>query len=128
MNNLVVDTSAWVEYFSGSEKGRKVEQIISNNTFLLTSGVIILEVAVNDLKQGHDPALHTQAILSMARTIAFDSTLGLKTANLYVTLRKKKEKTSMSDAHIVAIAAVHHAAILTCDFDFSGLPHTTVIR
>ena len=41
---IVFDTFAWVEYFKGSIKGRKVEQLLKENE-IITPLIVLLELS-----------------------------------------------------------------------------------
>ncbi|HLC85251.1 MAG TPA: PIN domain-containing protein [Candidatus Nanoarchaeia archaeon] len=129
MNDIFIDSSAWIEYFMGSEKGRKVrEHIHKEGIKIFTTGIVVAEVCTKFLKDGLSAAEAMVAIRSLARTINFDAQLGFQTAVAYVAERKKKPKLGLIDAHIIAVAAHLDSKVLTCDYDFSGISNVILIK
>ncbi|MDO8660719.1 MAG: PIN domain-containing protein [Candidatus Woesearchaeota archaeon] len=128
MNRLFIDSSAWIEYFFGSERGKKISEIIDiEETITFTTGLVIAEVCVACHKQGRSPEIIIQALKTIARLIPFDAELGMLTASEYVVRRKTNSKFGMADAHVLAGARIMGAKVLTCDNDFRGIPESIII-
>ncbi len=129
MNRFVIDTSAWIDYLSGSPKGKKVELLLSSEQAeILITGLIVAEVATLYLKQGTSSSGPIEVLKSLARLMPFGIEAGKRTAEIYVHFRKSKPKFGIADAHIVALAEMHNAKLITCDFEFSGLPNVKIIQ
>jgi PIN domain nuclease of toxin-antitoxin system len=127
-SKIVLDSSAWLEYFSGTEKGKHVRKLITPHTTVLVTGMIVAEVLSKFLRLG----LPTNEVLgNMQMTGAlfpFDFELAEQTAHIYHNQRAKNSKFGIVDAHIVAIGLLGKAKVITCDNEFSGLPNTLVVR
>jgi predicted nucleic acid-binding protein len=129
MNKILLDTSAWVEYFNGSDKGRKVrEMLVSAGSFALTTGMVAAELASKFLREGKPADEIMIALRAISVLVAFDYDAAYKTAGIYVRQRKSKPKFGIVDAHIVAAAILNDAKIITCDTDFSGIQEAVVIK
>lgn len=129
MNKILLDTSAWVEYFNGSDKGRKVrETLVSAGSFALTTGMVAAELASKFLRDGKPADEIITALRAISVLVAFDYDVANKTAGIYVRQRKSKPKFGIVDAHIVAAAMLNGAKIITCDTDFSGIPEAVVVK
>jgi len=127
MNKYIIDSSAWIEYFSGTDKGRKVKELlIGAQTF--TTGIVIAEVSTHFLKKGLQASQAVAAIKTQAALLPIDFHIGEQSAEIYVTERKTRSKFGLADAHIVATAKTHHLKIITCDMDFIGFNEATVIK
>jgi len=127
MSKLVVDSSAWVEYFLGTEKGRAIREKFKNQE-LLTTGLIASEVGMKFLRDvGGSEEVFT-ALKSLSLLIPFDFYLAEQTSEIYVKHRKSKPKFGLADAHVLAAARIIGAKVLTCDNDFVGIPDAIIIR
>jgi len=127
MNRYIIDSSAWIEYFTGSAKGAKVRALLSKAQ-LFTTGVIAAEISIHFIRKGLSAGDAITAMKSQARIFEFDYTLGERTAETYVKRRKTHPKFGLADAHVLAAARLHKAKVITCDHDFSGLPETILIK
>jgi PIN domain nuclease of toxin-antitoxin system len=58
---MLLDTSAWIEFFVGGERGRSVSDVLASGD-CSTSIVTIAEVTTWAFKKGLDPTLMIEAI------------------------------------------------------------------
>jgi predicted nucleic acid-binding protein len=123
----IVDASAWIEYFSGTAKGKRVKDEIERGEVLIT-GFIVAEVCAKFLREGRSTHAVLDAFAFLASFIDFNAHLGERTANIYVEIRRKKSKFSMADAHVLACAQEFGAKVVTCDNDFVGIKEAIVVR
>ena len=129
MNNIVVDTSAWIEYFNGTEKGSRVrERIVSAGSFALTTGLIAAELASKLVREGKPAEEAITALRSITVLVPFNFPVAQETAKIYLQQRKVKPKFGIVDAHVVAAAKLNGAKVITCDNDFAGLSEAIVIK
>ena len=129
MNKFFIDSSAWIEYFTGTEKGRKVQAIISKQgVMLFTSGLIVAEVSTKFLRENQPTDQAVAAMQALASLVSFDFALGRSAASVYVHRRKTHSKFALSDAHAIAAARILQGKVITCDNDFLGLPEAIVIK
>jgi predicted nucleic acid-binding protein len=129
MSNVVIDSSAWVEYFEGTARGEKVRKILARaREFPLTTGMIAAEVIARFIRFGKPADLVRTAMQTQASLVPFDIALAEKTAAVYVQQRKTRHKFGLADAHVLATAQLHSAKVVTCDFDFAGIRDAIVIE
>lgn len=127
MTRFVVDSSAWIEYFDGSEKGARIRKYIeSPGNELFVTGIIAAEVSVKYLKAGLQPDEMIVAMKALSRVCDVDIDAGLNAARVFVERRKTREKFGLIDAHVVSLSEMGGASILTCDTDFKGLGNALV--
>lgn len=128
MTNFIVDSSAWIEYFSGSAKGKRIKEYITKqNTLIYITGLIVAEVCTKFLKDAISPNDAVIAMEHLTGLIQFDYHLGMEAAEIFISQRKTKSKFGIADAHILAAARLTGAKVLTCDFDFHGIRDAIVI-
>lgn len=128
-NNIILDSSAWLEYFFGTDKGEKIRiHLAKADDFSPISGVTVAEVCKRYIRDGMSTEMALTALKAMTTLVQVDYALGLETAQIAVQQRKRNLKFSTADAHMVALARKHHAKIITCDTDFLGIPEAIVIK
>ena len=133
---IVVDSYAWIELLIGSEKGKKVKELIENAEEVFTPSTVLAETARKFLREGIDEKTITSwlEIITAASTITqIDSTTALEAAKCNLELVKKakvsKQNTpSLFDAIVQASAIVNQCKILTGDEHFKNLPETIWIE
>jgi predicted nucleic acid-binding protein len=129
---IVIDTYAWIELLIGSEKGKKVKELIENAEEVYTPGTVLAETARKFLREGTDEKTITMwlEIITAASVITqIDSTTALEAAKCQLELAKKakmsKQNTpSLFDAIVHATARINQCKILTGDEHFKNLPET----
>jgi len=128
MPRLLIDSSAWIEYFTGSIKGRSVrELVLREGAIVFTTGLVVSEVCTKFIREGLSPENAVDMLRSLSLLLPYDYSLGLETARLYASARKHRPKFGMADAHVLAAARLAKAQLITCDYDFSGMNGVTVI-
>lgn len=129
MNKFFIDSSAWIEYFAGTEKGRKVQALISKQgVMLFTSGVIVAEVSTKFLKSNQPADQAVAAMQALASLVSSDFTLGKNAASAYLHRRRTHPKFALADAHALAAARILQGKVITCDHDFLGILEAIVVK
>lgn len=124
---MLIDTSAWVEYFKGTAKGEKVKKFIQTKEQLFINPLTIAE-----LTQWADKnLLDTKSILTIvydtSEILELSSDLLEISGKRYNLLRPVKQRIGMIDVIIYVSALTYGFSLLTCDNDFSGLPFVEMI-
>jgi predicted nucleic acid-binding protein len=129
---IVIDTCAWIELLIGSEKGKKVKELIENAEEAYTSSTVLAETAQKFLREDIDEKTINSwlEIITAASVITqVDSTTALEAAKCQVELAKKakisKQNTpGLFDAIVHATARINQCKILTGDEHFKNLSET----
>jgi predicted nucleic acid-binding protein len=129
---IVVDTYAWIELFLGSEKGKKVNEILENADEVYTPSSVLAETARKFLREGNDENTIREwlDLITAASNIAqIDPTLALEAAKCQGELseiagRSKQNTPSLFDAIVLATARVKKCKVLTGNEHFKDLPET----
>lgn len=112
---VLLDSSAWLEYFFGSTKGEKVKPIVESNERIVLSKINIFEVYYRILKEKNKEQAEKHLSFLLSRTYLDD--LDADTLKLAAE-EKQGHGLGMADAIILATALKHNAVIYTGDFDF----------
>ncbi|MBI5003183.1 PIN domain-containing protein [Candidatus Woesearchaeota archaeon] len=126
MDKLVVDSSAWIEYFKGGTKGNTVKKYVDTH-ILFTSGFCIGEITATFLRYDMPLDVALSFLKVKGTVVLIDFSIAENAGRLYHELRKKNGKISLSDAVTLAIAKKIGAKILTFDNDFRGIPEAIVL-
>lgn len=113
----VVDSSGWLEYFSGSEYADRFAPAIEDSGNLLVPVICIYEVFKKILQtQGQATAEIRMADLMKGRVIEITPSLAMSAA-----LLSAAHKLPMADSLILAASREHHATLWTQDEHFKGI-------
>ncbi|MBI2550226.1 PIN domain-containing protein [Candidatus Woesearchaeota archaeon] len=124
--DYVIDSSAWVEYLLGTDKGHRIRPLIDRED-IATSIIAIAEIADKLVRNNVRFHVMLQFIQRRAVIIPLSVELALKAAQLKKEIRMKKEKFSLADGVHLATALQEAAVLVTADPDFSGLDNVMVI-
>lgn len=120
MSKLIIDSSAWIEYFLGTQKGAKVRELIKNNE-TYTASISLAEIVSKFKRNKMDAQLATDVIFSNSKIVGINTELSMKAGNLHSEMRVGKSKFSLSDAYVLAIAKALKGKVVTGDYDFKAL-------
>ena len=113
----VVDSSAWLSYFSGDANAKTFSRPIEDIEKLIVPSITITEVFKCIIRQrGEDMALEAIAHMEQGRVIALDGALAIDAAQYGI-----EYKLPLADSIIYATAQKFDAVIWTQDVDFKSL-------
>jgi len=114
----VVDSSAWLEYFSDGPNAGEFEPPIEDLGSLIVPSITIYEVFKRvRVQQDQDAALQAIAFLKRGTVVDLDADLAIAAADL-----RAERRLPMADSIILATALKFEATLWTQDADFEGLP------
>ena len=120
----VVDSSAWLEYFAGSENAAFFAQAIEDSEQLLTPVICIYEVFKHILLQrGVSAAQTSVGDMFNGQVINIDASLALSAAQISAEL-----KLPMADSMILAVVHLYQAELWTQDEHFKGMERVRFIE
>lgn len=113
----VVDTSAWVEWLTGSAVGKKLSKQFPDKPQCIVPTIVQLELSkwlVREL--GEEQADQVIAYTQKCVVMPLDISIALLAADLH-----REHKLATADAIVYATARHRGAELLTCDAHFKGL-------
>ena len=120
---VLVDTSAWIEWLTGSPSGEKLSGQMPEQSDWLVPTMVQLELAKWLTREmGEDKADQVIAFTQVCQVIPLDTEIALAAAEAC-----RSHKLATADAVIFATARSRGAMLLTCDAHFEGLPGVTLI-
>lgn len=114
----VVDTSAWIEWFTGSVLGKTLRKEFPEKSQCIVPTIVQLELSKWLVREvGEEEADRVIAYTQTCVTVPLDTTIALLAADLY-----REHKLATADAIVYATARHQGAELLTCDAHFNSLP------
>ena len=117
---MLLDTSAWIEFFIGSEKGERVKGVLYKY-YCYTSIVTLAEVTNWALKEDRNAKVLVEAIKHLSNIIKLDDDISVLAGKLNFDRKKLNKKWGMLDSFILASGTIYGLKILTKDNDFKDL-------
>ena len=119
----VVDTSAWLEYFSGGKNADKFSAVIQNIDELIVPSICIYELSKVILRERDESDLfQVLAAVQKGKLIELSTAISIRAAKNSI-----KYKLPMADSIIYTTAERFNAIVWTQDCDFDGLPNVNYI-
>ena len=114
----IVDSSGWLEYFSGGANSDQFALPLQDPESLIVPVITIYEVFKVVLREsGENEAL--QAVAAMQKGTVIDLSTGIAMRAAKLSLRYR---LPMADSVILSTAQYHDAVVWTQDSDFEDLP------
>jgi len=120
----LVDSSGWLEYFSGGPNAGFFAPAIEDTSNLLVSPINVYEVFKRILQQRNEnEAILAVAAMFQARMIEVDAPISVTAAKLSLEFG-----IPMTDSLILATARMMNATLWTQDHDFFGITGIKFIK
>ncbi|MBA3590658.1 type II toxin-antitoxin system VapC family toxin [Methylibium sp.] len=114
----VIDSSAWIEWLTGSVLGRKLRKEFPAKPHCIVPTIVQLELSKWLMREvGEDQADQVIAYTQKCMIVPLDTAIALLAADLH-----REYKLATADAVVYATARQLGADLVTCDAHFEGLP------
>jgi len=123
---ILVDTSAWIEYFIGSKEGEIVNKYLQNEE-IITSVASLLELSYKSDKEGWNMRDFLNFIKIKSQIIGIKESSIIEFGKTYNTSRKKEQSFGFADAILLQTAINEEATILTKDPHFKNFEKTIML-
>ena len=123
---MLLDTSAWIEFFIGSLKGKRVKEALDKDD-CYTSIVSLAEVTNWTLKEDRDAFSLVNTVKQLSNVIALDEDITVLAGKLNFERKKVNKKWGMLDSFILASGNIYGLKILTKDNDFKDVADTELL-
>ena len=124
---MLLDTSCWVEYFKGTEKGKKIKELMDKQEVLYTCPLTIAEISVWCRKNNKFPQDFIRSIKNLSIMLDMGEDVMSESGRIYHEAMKKNGKIGLIDCIIYATAQVHGLVLLTKDEDFKELEGAEIL-
>lgn len=125
---MLLDTSAWIEYFKGTDLGENVKEIVKSDKTLFTNLLTIAELTQWADKYSQDKIKILGFVYQRSKMLELSYEILENAGVEYNKLRKIKEKIGMIDVIIYTSVVAHNLILLTKDRDFEGLVGVELLK
>lgn len=125
-SNYCLDSSAWIEYLDGTDKGRKIKDIVEAGK-TKTSIIAIAEIADRYVRQNKDFRMALAFIKSKTTILDLSMHAALMAPYYKKKQRMKKSKFGLVDGLHIATSHETLSTFLTADKDFEGIEKVEII-
>ena len=123
----VIDSHAWIEYFRGTESGRRARRFVESEA-AATSTVSLTEMKEKYLREKWQTFEEDIAFITSKTSVAnVDRETALLAGALNYERKAKVKNWGMTDSIILATARVVSAKVVTGDRHFEGLPEAIIV-
>ncbi len=123
---MLLDTSAWIEFFIGSIKGKRVKEVLYKDD-CYTSIVSLAEVTNWALKEDREVLSLVNTVEHLSNLIELDKDITILAGKLNFERKKINKKWGMLDSFILASGAIYGLKILTKDNDFKDISDVEIL-
>ncbi len=120
---VTFDSSAWIEYFSGSDLGLSVKEYIDNQEIIYTPSIALLEIKNKYKRENKKWKSRIDFIYEQSSIIDLDSKIALLGADM-----KIEHGLYSIDAIIYATSRSIKSKLLTKDGHFKGLKNVIILE
>ena len=120
--SVTFDSSAWVEYFAGSEKGRVVKEIIDELETIFTPSICLMEIKNKYLREKRKFKSRIDFICIKSQVVDINKETALEAAEI-----KNRHNLYSVDALIYAVSQRKKSTLLTGDYHFKGLKNVKIL-
>ena len=131
--SYVIDTYAWVEYFSGSRKGRTAKEYIENGKSA-TPSIVVMELTkwfLKEIEAGRRRLEELNLALGFVRAasllIDLDEALARKAGETDFLMKKKVRNWPMADSIVYTTATIAGAFVVTGDPHFKPIENSIML-
>jgi len=118
----LLDSFAWIEYFTGSRRGAKVRDYIEGDEPLYIPSICLTEVKSRYLRDKKDPTTRIEVIIERSFIVLLNKEIALLAADV-----KQEHKLHTIDAIVYATAQHKGLTLVTGDQHFAGIPNIEMI-
>jgi predicted nucleic acid-binding protein len=117
----VIDTSAWIEWLTGSAVGKKVGKEFPDKPFCVVPTIVQLELAKWLMREiGEEGTDRVIAYTQDCEVVSLDTRIALLAADLH-----QEFKLATADAIVYATARFYDIDLVTCDAHFKDMAAVT---
>ena len=126
----IIDSYAWIEYFMGTEAGRRVKSIVEGLEEKITPTICLAEVYAKTLKVEGEEMAEAQKVFIKERSALAPLTeeIAVEAARINVEMKRRIRGWGLADSIVYATARVKKGKIVTGDNHFKDLEDVIFIK
>ncbi|ATZ61200.2 MAG: type II toxin-antitoxin system VapC family toxin [Methanosarcinales archaeon Met12] len=124
---MLIDSSAWIEYFMGTEKGEKVRKIIDDDEQVYISPVVLAEIYSKSIRTDGKQDERRDFMVKRCVVVSIDERIAVQAAKIHAEAKKDIKNFGLADAFILATAREREIKVLTGDRHFRNFPEGVML-
>ena len=120
---VTLDSSAWIEYFAGSESGKIVKEYIDGSDTIYSSTIALFEIKHKYIREGKEWTERMDFIIERSVIVDVDTDLSLLAADLRHNLHLHS-----LDALIYATSKTTKSTLITKDPHFKDIQDVLMLQ
>ena len=132
---IVMDSYAWIELFLGSEKGKKVVEIVSSADEVITPDLVLAEIGrkyIREVANEKEVKNRLKFVEENSIVACLDADISIEGGKAYLELlekskKERKNKPALTDSILLALARKYSAKIVSGDKIFEGMKEVILI-
>ncbi len=126
---LVIDTSAWIDYFEGNSAGEKVKEYIENSTNEIYTNILsISEISSLATRKQLDSNKLLSVLFSYSKIYSINIDFSKEVGEIHGQIKEKIKDFGLVDAFILLTAKKLNAKIITGDSHFKGMKEAIIVN
>ena len=123
-----IDAYAWIEYLSGSEKGKVVADIIENSSNEIFTSIVTLSEVISKVKrENKDYQAALDIIISLSKISELTLEIAFNTGIKHAEIKKRIKDFGLADAFVLQTSESLGAKILTGDPHFKSFKQVIML-
>jgi predicted nucleic acid-binding protein len=123
----IIDAFAWIEYLEGSEKGRKVYDVLNSDSENLVLLITISEVVSKIKRKSMNYELAYESMIKNAKIFDIIPRIAKEAGLLHAQYRKEMPQFGIVDALLITTAKHLGAKVMTGDQHFKQFKNVVLI-
>lgn len=126
----VIDSYAWIEYFMGTQAGKKTKPIIDSSEEKITPTICLAEVYAKTLKVESQELAEKQRVFIKEKSAlaVLDEPIAVESARIQTKMKKEIDGWGLADSIVYATALLKKAEVVTGDEHFRKLKNVLFIE
>jgi len=125
---MLLDTSVWIEFFQGTEKSKKVEDILKteeNFTSIVTLAEVVNWCFKNNIQDKIKD--YIEGIKNGSTILGLNEPIVILAGKINYERKRIEKNWGIMDSIILATAQIYNLKVLTKDSQFKDLPNVEIL-
>jgi predicted nucleic acid-binding protein len=124
----LIDSSAWIEYLKGSEKGEQINEILEEENEILVLPLNIAEVVSFMKRNKSNSELAYNSIIKNSKISQITPKIAKEAGLLHADLKRQNSGFGLVDAFMITAAQNFLCKLVTTDNHFKGFKEVILIK
>lgn len=124
---MIIDASAWIEFFNGTERGKVVKEKVSVPS-CYTPITSLSELSNWAEREKKDINQIMEIVNKLSTILPLEMDISILAGQINFFRKQANDKWGIMDSFVLATAKIYKQEILTKDHDFKDLPEAKILE